>query len=77
MIILLILTCLTLNYKKKEQERYNEILQKFEEALIWEMDVTGLSKKVCEEGITKSGRTSSSYLIQQGYLKKEDIVGHK
>ena len=64
-----------LGYQKyKENKRYEEIIKSFEDAINWELDVTGTSKKNCEPNVTKRGITSATYLISQGYLKKESML---
>lgn len=64
-----------LGYQKyKENKRYEEIIKDFEKALIWNLDATGVSKKICKPNVTKRGTTSATHLIQQGYLKKESML---
>lgn len=58
----------------KEKERYSEIKEAFEEAVIWNLDVTGNSKRHCEENITKEMTITADHLINNGYLKKEDML---
>lgn len=74
-ILVVILIAGVFGYKKyKENKRYEEIIKDFEEALIWELDATGVSKKKCEPNVTKNSITSATYLISQGYLKKESML---
>lgn len=64
-----------LEYQKyRENKRYEEIIKDFEEAINWELDATGISKKKCEPNVTKKGITSATYLISQGYLKKKSML---
>ena len=51
-IVIIILSIYIFN-NTKEKERYNEIKEAFEKAVIWKLDATGNSKKHCEENITK------------------------
>lgn len=60
--------------KYEENMRYEKILKDFEDAVIWKLDATGMSKKICEPNVTKKSIISSKHLIQQGYLKKESMV---
>lgn len=61
-------------FEWQETKRYQEILNDFEEALIWKLDATGISTKRCEANVTKKGIHTSSVLISQGYLKKEKLL---
>lgn len=72
-IIIIILSIYMFN-DAKEKERYNEIEEAFEEAVIWNLDATGNSKKHCEENITKEMTITADHLISNGYLKKEDML---
>lgn len=72
-IILSIYTIFNFNIAK-EKERYNEIEKAFEEAVIWKLDATGNSKRHCEENITKEITITADHLINNGYLKKEDML---
>ena len=72
-IVIIILSIYMFNYAK-EKERYNEIEEAFEEAIIWNLDATGNSKKHCEENITKEMTITADHLISNGYLKKEDML---
>ena len=72
-IILSIYTIFNFNIAK-EKERYNEIEKAFEEAVIWKLDATGNSKRHCEENITKEMTITADHLINNGYLKKEDML---
>ncbi len=67
------------DYKREnEDKRYKEIINGFEEAVIWNLDATNLSAKNCEQNISKSVLLTSSYLNSQGYLDLEvmkDIDG--
>ena len=83
-IIILIITLLIIsgcNIKENNNERYNGIKKDFEEALIKMLEATGLSNKDtgCEDNTSKSSIISSTFLINNGYLKKEkmrDIDGN-
>lgn len=72
-IVIIILSIYIFN-NTKEKERYNEIKEAFEKAVIWELDATGNSKKHCEENITKEITITADNLISNGYLKKEDML---
>ena len=72
-IILSIYTIFNFNIAK-EKERYSEIKETFEEAVIWNLDATGDSKRHCEENITKENTITADLLISNGYLKKEDML---
>ncbi len=72
-IILSIYTIFNFNIAK-EKERYSEIKETFEEAVIWNLDATGDSKRHCEENITKEITITADHLINNGYLKKEDML---
>ena len=72
-IILSIYTIFNFNIAK-EKERYNEIEKAFEEAVIWKLDATGNSKRHCEENITKEMTITADHLINNGYLKKENML---
>ena len=72
-IVIIILSIYMFN-DAKEKERYNEIEEAFEEAVIWNLDATGNSKKHCEENITKEITIKADHLISNGYLKKEDML---
>ena len=72
-IILSIYTIFNFNIAK-EKERYSEIKETFEEAVIWKLDATGNSKRHCEENITKEMTITADHLINNGYLKKEDML---
>ena len=72
-IVIIILSVYIFN-NTKEKERYNEIKEAFEKAVIWELDATGNSKKHCEENITKEITITADNLISNGYLKKEDML---
>ena len=74
-VIILLSIYMTFNFNNaKEKERYNEIKDAFEEAVIWNLDSTGNSKKHCEENITKEMTITADHLINNGYLKKEDML---
>lgn len=72
-IILSIYTIFNFNIAKAK-ERYSEIKETFEEAVIWNLDATGDSKRHCEENITKEITITADLLISNGYLKKEDML---
>lgn len=72
-IVIIILSIYIFN-NTKEKERYKEIKEAFEKAVIWELDATGNSKKHCEENITKEITITADNLISNGYLKKEDML---
>ena len=72
-IVIIILSIYIFN-NTKEKERYNEIKEAFEKAVIWELDATGNSKMHCEENITKEITITADNLISNGYLKKEDML---
>lgn len=72
-IVIIILSIYIFN-NTKEKERYKEIKEVFEKAVIWELDATGNSKKHCEENITKEITITADNLISNGYLKKEDML---
>lgn len=72
-IVIIILSIYIFN-NTKEKERYNEIKEAFEKAVIWELDATGNSKKHCEENITKEITITVDDLVSNGYLKKEDML---
>lgn len=72
-IVIIILSIYIFN-NTKEKERYNEIKEAFEKAVIWKLDATGNSKKHCEENITKEITITADNLISNGYLKKEDML---
>lgn len=73
-VILLSNTYLYKYFKTKENQKYQTILKEFENALIWELDVTDIAQKKCEPNVNKKGITTSKYLISQGYLKKEKML---
>lgn len=74
-VIILLSIYMTFNFNNaKEKERYNEIKDAFEEAVIWNLDATGNSTKHCEENITKEMTITANHLISNGYLKKEDML---
>lgn len=72
-IVIIILSIYIFN-NTKEKERYKEIKEAFEKAVIWELDATGNSKKHCEENITKEITITVDDLVSNGYLKKEDML---
>ena len=74
-IIILLSIYMTFNFNNaKEKERYNEIKDAFEEGVICNLDPTGNSKRHCEENITKEMTITADHLINNGYLKKEDML---
>ncbi len=73
-VIILLSIYMTFNFNNAK-ERYNEIKDAFEEAVIWNLDATGNSKRHCEENITKEMTITADHLINNGYLKKEDMLG--
>ena len=75
-IVIIILSIYMFN-NTKEKERYNEIKEAFEKAVIWELDATGNSKKHCEENITKEITITADNLISNGYLKKRRYVRYR
>lgn len=53
-ILVVMLIVGVIGYQKyRENKKYEEIIKDFEEALIWELDATGVSKKKCEPNVTK------------------------
>ena len=74
-VIIILSIYMTFNFNiAKEKERYSEIKETFEEAVIWNLDATGDSKRHCEENITKEITITADLLISNGYLKKEDML---
>ena len=74
-VIIILSIYMTFNFNiSKEKERYSEIKEAFEKAVIWNLDATGNSKKHCEENITKEMTITADLLISNGYLKKEDML---
>lgn len=74
-VIIILSIYMTFNFNiSKEKERYSEIKEAFEKAVIWNLDATGNSKKHCEENITKEMTITADHLINNGYLKKEDML---
>ena len=74
-VIILLSIYITFNFNiAKEKERYSEIKDAFENAVIWNLDATGNSTKHCEENITKEMTITANHLINNGYLKKEDML---
>ena len=79
-IIFLLMTTLLVilsgcNKEENNNERYNEIKKDFEYALIKMLDVTGISNITsgCDENTSKGTITSSTFLINNGYLKKDKM----
>lgn len=74
-VIIILSIYMTFNFNiAKEKERYSEIKEAFEKAAIWNLDATGNSKRHCEENITKEMTITADHLINNGYLKKEDML---
>jgi len=52
-----------------KEDRYEEIIKDFEEGLLWHLNA---SYPNCQEG--SSGIITSSFLISNGYIKKEILL---
>ena len=74
-VIIILSIYITFNFNiAKEKERYSEIKEAFEKAVIWNLDATSDSKRHCEENISKEITITADLLISNGYLKKEDML---
>ncbi len=74
-ILLISVVLLFSGCNNSNEEKYQEIKNKFEDALIKQLDATGLSNKNhgCDLSTSKSIIVDVDSLIQNGFLKREDI----